>query len=57
VISSTGRGALTLLFASLESKFKVPSDRNTMEAHRVLGVTVERVSHLRKCRRCIEAPP
>jgi hypothetical protein len=56
VISGTGRGALALFFASYESSFKVSSDCYTMAAHRVLGLTVERASHVRKCPRCNEAP-
>jgi hypothetical protein len=56
VISGTGRGALTLLFARHESSFKVPSDCYTMSAHRVLGLTAERAAHDRKCPRCNEAP-
>jgi hypothetical protein len=56
VISCTGRGDLALFFASHESSFKVPSDCYTMEAHRVLGLTAERVSNVRKCLRCSEAP-
>jgi hypothetical protein len=57
VISGTGRGALALFFASHESSsFKAPSDCYTMEAHRVLGFTAERASHVRKCHRCNEAP-
>jgi hypothetical protein len=46
VISGTGRGALALFFASYESSFKVPSDCYTMAAHRVLGLTAERASHV-----------
>jgi CheY-like chemotaxis protein len=34
----------------------VPSDCYTMAAHRVLGFTAERASHVRKCPRCNEAP-
>jgi hypothetical protein len=56
VILGTGRGALALFFASHESSFKVPSDCYTMAAHRVLGLTAERASHVRKCLRCNEAP-
>jgi hypothetical protein len=56
VISGTGRGALALFFASHESIFKVPSDRYTMTAHRVLDLTAKRASHVRKCPRCNEAP-
>jgi hypothetical protein len=55
VISGTGRGALTLFLASHESSFKVPSDCYTMAAHRVLGLTAERASHVRMCPRCNEA--
>jgi hypothetical protein len=44
VISGTGRGAMALFFASHESIFKVPSDCYTMAAHRVLGLTAERLS-------------
>jgi hypothetical protein len=51
VISGTGRGNLALFFASHESIFKVPSDYYTMAAHRVLGLNVERASHVRKCPR------
>jgi hypothetical protein len=36
---STCRGALAIFFASHESKFNVPSECCTMEAHRVLGHT------------------
>jgi hypothetical protein len=56
VISGTGHGALALFFASHESSFKVPSDCYMMATHRVLGLTAERVSHVRKCPRCNEAP-
>jgi hypothetical protein len=56
MISGTGRGALALFFASHESSFKVSSDCYTMAAHRVLGLSVERASHVRKCPRCNEAP-
>jgi hypothetical protein len=56
VISGTGRGALALSFASYESNFKVPSDCYIMAAHRVLGLTAERASHVRKCPPCNEAP-
>jgi hypothetical protein len=56
LISGTGRVALALFFASHESNFKVPSDCYTMAAHRVLGLTTERASHVRKCPRCNEAP-
>jgi hypothetical protein len=56
VILGTGRGALALFFASHESNFKVPSDCYTMTAHRVLGLTSEHASHVRKCPRCNEAP-
>jgi hypothetical protein len=54
-ISGTGRGALALFFASHESNFKVPSDFYTMATHRVLGLTVERASHVRRCPRCNDA--
>jgi hypothetical protein len=54
VISGTGRGALPLIFASHESNFKVPFDRFTISSHRVLGLTTERASHVRKCPRCNE---
>jgi hypothetical protein len=43
-----GRLALTLFFASHESSFKLPSGCYTMAAHRVLGLTAERASHVRK---------
>jgi hypothetical protein len=56
VISGTGRGALALFFPSHESDFKVPFDNYAMAAHRVLGLTAERASHVRKCPRCNEAP-
>jgi hypothetical protein len=56
VISGTGRGAFAVFFASHESNFKVPSDCYTMAAHRVLGLTAERASHVWKCPRCDEAP-
>jgi hypothetical protein len=56
VISVTGRGALALFFAPHESNFKAPSGCYTMAAHGVLGLTVERASHVRKCPRCNEAP-
>jgi hypothetical protein len=46
VISGTARGALALFFASHESSFKVPPDCNMMAAHRVLGLTAERASHV-----------
>jgi hypothetical protein len=55
VISATDRGALALYFASHESSFKVLSDCYTT-THRVLGLTAERASHVRKCPRCNEAP-
>jgi hypothetical protein len=55
-ISGTGRGALALFFALHESSFKVPSDCCEMATHRVLGLTAERASHVRKCPRCNEAP-
>jgi hypothetical protein len=55
VISGTGRGAFALFFASHESSFKVPCDYHTMAAHRVLGLTAERASRVRKCPRCNEA--
>jgi hypothetical protein len=42
--------------ASHESSFKVPSDCYTMASHRVLGLTTECTSHVRKCPRCNEAP-
>jgi hypothetical protein len=47
VISCTGCGALAIFFASHESSFKVPSDCYTMVAHRALGLTAERASHVR----------
>jgi chemotaxis signal transduction protein len=56
VISGTGRGALAIFFASHESSFKVPSIVITMAAHRVLGLTAERASHVRKCPRCNATP-
>jgi hypothetical protein len=56
MISGTCRGALAFVFASHESIFKVPSDCYTMGAHRVLGLTAKRASHVRKCPRCNEAP-
>jgi hypothetical protein len=56
VISGKGRGALALFFASYESSFKVPSDCYTMAAHRVLGLTAERASHVQKFPRRNEAP-
>jgi hypothetical protein len=56
VILVTGRGALDLIFASRESNFKVLSDCYTMAAHRVLGLTAERASHVLKGPRCNEAP-
>jgi hypothetical protein len=56
VISGTGRGALALFFASNDSDFNVPSDCYTTATHRVLGLTAERASHVRKCPRCNEAP-
>jgi hypothetical protein len=55
-ILGTGRGALAIFFASHESNFKAPSDCFTMAAHRVLGLTAERASHVRSCPRCNEAP-
>jgi hypothetical protein len=55
VISGTGRGALALFFASHESSFKVPSDWYMMAKHRVLGLTAERASYVRKCPRCSKA--
>jgi hypothetical protein len=51
VISGTGREALALFFASHESIFKVSSDCYTMAAQRVLSLTAERASHVRKCTR------
>jgi hypothetical protein len=57
VISGTGREALAIFSVSHESSFKVPFDCYTMAAHRVLGLTAERASHVRKCPRCNEAPP
>jgi hypothetical protein len=56
VILGTDSGALALVFASHEFSFKVPSDCYTMAAHRVLGLTAERASHVRKRPRCSEAP-
>jgi hypothetical protein len=65
VISGTGRGALALFFASWtvdgakwrRVMLKVPSAAcYTMAAHRVLGLTAERASHVWKCPRCKEAP-
>jgi hypothetical protein len=56
VISGTGCGALAIFFASHESSVKVPSDCYMVAAHRVLGFTAERASHVRKCPRCNEAP-
>jgi hypothetical protein len=56
VISGTGCGGLAFIFASHESSFKVPSDCYTMAAHRVLSLTAERASHVRKCTLCNEAP-
>jgi hypothetical protein len=56
VISGTGRGALAIVPASHESIFKVLSDCYMMKAHRVLGLTAERASYVRKCPRCNEAP-
>jgi hypothetical protein len=55
-ISGTCRGALGLFFASHESSFKIPSDCYIMAAHRVMGLTAERASRIRKCPRCNEAP-
>jgi hypothetical protein len=55
VISCTGCGALAIFIASHEASFKVPSDCYTMVAHRVLGLTAERASHVRKCHRRNEA--
>jgi hypothetical protein len=52
VILGTGRGALAIFLASHEFSFKVPSDCYTMAPHRVLGLTAERASHVRKCPRC-----
>jgi hypothetical protein len=40
MISGTGRGAFAIFLASHESCFKAPSDYYTMEAHRVLGLSV-----------------
>jgi hypothetical protein len=57
VISGTGRGALAIFLASHESSFKLPSDCYTIEAYRVLGRTVERVSHVRLCPWWNESPP
>jgi hypothetical protein len=54
VISGTSRGALALFFASHESSSKVLSDCYMMAAHRVLGLTTERASYVRKCPRCNE---
>jgi hypothetical protein len=56
VISGTSRGALTIFFASHDYNFKVPSDCYTMAAHRVLSLTTEYASHVRKCPRCNETP-
>jgi hypothetical protein len=56
VILGTSRGALALFSASHESSFKVPSDCYTTATHRVLGLTAERASHVRKCPRCNEVP-
>jgi hypothetical protein len=55
-ISSAVGGALALFIASNESNFKVPSDRYTMASRRVLGLIVERASHVQKCPQCNEAP-
>jgi hypothetical protein len=59
VIMGTGRGAMTLFFASHESSSKVSSDcYSAMVAHGVvMGLIVELSSHVRKCPRCNEAPP
>jgi hypothetical protein len=48
------RGAVLWLtfFASHESNFKVLFNCYSMVAHRVLGLTVERASDIRKYRRC-----
>jgi hypothetical protein len=54
--SGTGREALAFFFPSHESSFKVPSDRYTMVAHRVLGLTAKRASRARKCPQCNDAP-
>jgi hypothetical protein len=56
VISGTGREALAIFFASHKSSFQVPYDCYTIAAHRVLGLTAERASHVRKCPRCNKAP-
>jgi hypothetical protein len=56
VISGTSHGALALFFASHGSSFKVPSDCYTMATHRVLGLAVERTSHVLKCPRWNETP-
>jgi hypothetical protein len=49
VISGKGRGALALVFASHEYIFKaVPSDYYMMATHRMLGLTAERASYVRK---------
>jgi hypothetical protein len=55
-ISGTSRGAIAIFFASHESNFEVPSDCFMMASHRVLGLTTERASYVRKCPRCNEAP-
>jgi hypothetical protein len=56
VIWGIGRGGYALFFASHQSNFKVPSDCYMMATHRVLGLTVERASHIRTCPQCNEAP-
>jgi hypothetical protein len=56
VTSGASRGALALFSFAHESSFKMPSDCYMMAAHRVLGLTAERASHVRKRPRCNEAP-
>jgi fructose-specific phosphotransferase system IIC component len=57
LISGTGRGALALFLASLESGFKVPADCYTMAAHRVMCLTMNCATYVWKCPRYNGAPP
>jgi hypothetical protein len=47
LVSDIGRGALAIFSASHEYSIKVSFDCYTMAAYRVLGLTVERASHVR----------
>jgi hypothetical protein len=56
IVSGANRETLVMSFTSHESSFRVPCDCLMMAAHRVLGLTPCRASHVQKSPRCNGSP-